>query len=161
MPEAAAPPVPDGVDPMAWLQAVAEVRAFCGWHLAPSLRETLTVDGSGSSLQLLPTLHLTELHSISSDGTDVTDPEWSDMGAVKGPRFWTAKYRGVVADITHGYDDFPLEVMAVLRSLASSGVSALGGIPTKMTSGPHSVELSNAAPLQRTILERYRVRPTP
>lgn len=155
--DAAAPPVPEGMDPTAWLAAVADVRGYCAWHLAPVVTETVTVDGSGGAVQLLPTLHLTGLTSITNDGVLVEEPQWSEMGAVRGPRYWTSKYRGVVAEITHGYAEFPLEVLAVLRSMAKDGLT-LTGKPRKFTSGPHSVELSDPSPLHLAVLERYRVK---
>lgn len=158
MPTAALPPTPPGIDETSWLAAVSEVRGYCRWHLAPSLTETVTVDGSGGSVQLLPTLHLTNLISITNDGTLVEEPQWSEMGAVRGPRYWTCKYRGVVAEITHGYEDFPPEVLAVIRSMASGAGGALGGTATRLTSGPHSVEFADPTPLHRAVLDRYRIR---
>lgn len=112
---------PEGIAEDDWLAACSAVRAYCGWHVAPSVTETVTVDGSGSSVQLLPTLHLTALLSITNAGIPVFDPEWSDMGAVRG--CWTAKYRGVEASIAHGYPQCPAEVLAVARAAAARIVS--------------------------------------
>ena len=49
------PALYEGVDPA----AQAAVRAYCGWHIAPSLSETLVLDGTGARAFILPTLHLT------------------------------------------------------------------------------------------------------
>lgn len=152
---------PQGVDAMAWAAACAAVRAYCGWHIAPSVTETVTVDGSGGSVQFLPTLHLTDLVSISSDGTVITDPEWSTTGMVRGS--WTSKFRGVVATMIHGYDECPDDVMAVLANLAESGDLMAGA--RQITSGPHSVTLTEAAqagasalsPGHMAVLDRYRI----
>jgi hypothetical protein len=86
------PTFPAGVDEDAWAATVAEVRAFCGWHIAPEVTETLTLDGPGGYVLVLPTLHLVDLVSVTNDGTAVTDPastgtsEWSGVKAVtSGP----------------------------------------------------------------------------
>src|SRR5512139_2364445 len=97
----ALPPTPAGVDDATWAATVAEVRAFCGWHIAPEVTETLTRDGSGGPVQVLPTLRLVDLISITNDGTAVTDPEWSTSGMVYAGTWarWTPKFRGVVAEV--------------------------------------------------------------
>ena len=153
---------PVGVDEFAWLAACEAVRSRCGWHIAPSVTETVTVDGSGGSVQFLPTLHLTALASITNAGSTVSDPEWSESGMVRGA-CWTSKFRGVVADITHGYDECPPEVLAVVRNLAESGAVMAGA--RQITSGPHSVTLTEAAqagasamsPAHLAVLDRYRI----
>lgn len=166
--DAPLPPVPAGVDDTAWAAAISAIRGYCQWHIAPNLPETVTVDGSGASVQLLPTLHLTALTSVTSDGIapdDLADVQWSQMGALKVSGCWSAKYRGVVAEIVHGFDFFPQEVLAVARSLAQ----APGSPALALTSGPHSVQLSPAGQagpsalqdLHKDVLERYRVRVRP
>ena len=155
-------PTPTGVEPVVWAAACEAVRAFCGWHVAPSVSESVTVDGSGGSVQFLPTLHLTALTSISSDGVEVTDPEWSAAGMVRGA-CWSRKFRGVTATMTHGYDEPPVEVVAVARNLAESAGVMPGA--RQITSGPHSVTLTEAAqagasamsPAHHAVLDRYRI----
>lgn len=153
---------PDGVDEFAWLAAWSAIRAYCEWHVTPSVTETVTVDGSGGSVQFLPTLHLTALTSITNDGATVSDPEWSEAGMVRGAA-WTSKFRGVEATMTHGYDDPPMEVVAVARNLAESAGAMPGA--RQITSGPHSVTLTEAAqagasamsPAHHAVLDRYRI----
>lgn len=164
--DAPLPPTPEGMDEAAWAAAISAIRGYCRWHIAPNLPETVTVDGSGAGVLLLPTLHLTEVTSITNDGTavdDLTVVQRSEMGALKiTSGTWSEKYGGVVAVIEHGYDFFPQELLAVARSLASSpGTPAL-----QLTSGPHSIQLSEAGqagpsalqPLHKEILDRYRIR---
>ena len=35
------------------------IREYCGWNIYPQVTETITVDGSGTSVLLLPTMNLT------------------------------------------------------------------------------------------------------
>lgn len=145
---------PAGVDADAWTAACAAVRAYCGWHIAPSVTEDVTVDGSGGSIQLLPTLHLTALTSITNDGTEVTDPEWSEAGMVRGS--WTSKFRGVVANMAHGFDECPPELLPVLRAIVS-GASLDGA--SSVTSGNHQVQFEQALnnSQHRATLDLYRM----
>ena len=158
------PPTPNGVDEDAWRGAIGAIRGYCGWHISPSITETLIVDGPGDSLLLLPTLRLTNLTALTIDGTPVAleDVQWSERGGVRGYRTSTAKWRGVSVEITHGYDEFPADLLAVARSMAAAGD---GSIAKRYQSGPHSVDLTDQAiagafaigPLQRNVLDRYRI----
>lgn len=153
-------PTPSGVDEQAWASACAAVRAYCGWHVAPSVTETVTVDGSGSSVQLLPTLHLTSLVSITNDGTAVTDPEWSEAGMVRGS--WTSKWRGVTAEMVHGYDDCPAEIVGILHEAASRGVagSAVSQVGQVRMGGVSGVPGAASFLMEQTaILDRYKLPP--
>ena len=148
---------PPGVDDLGWIEACRAVRDYCGWHIAPSVTETLTVDGPGGALLLLPTLYLTDVSSITSDGHAVTDPEWSQNGMVRG--CWSSKFRGVVAEITHGYDEAPAEVLAVAREMLD-GRSRTG--VSQVTTNSHQVSFDLAPDVrQRRVLNRYRLEPQP
>lgn len=149
---------PLGVDELRWNSVFDAVRAYCGWHIAPVVAETVTVDGSGTWEQLLPTLRLVALNSITNDGVVVADPEWSTSGVVRGG--WTRRYRGVVADMTHGYEQWPAELL----SLAADAVAAAGrGGVSSVTSRQHQVRFDAATLLaaledgQRSTLDRYRL----
>jgi hypothetical protein len=112
------PIAPDGVDADAWAAVVADVRGVCGWHIAPEVTETLTVDGPNSSVLILPTLRLVDVVSVLNDGTAVVDPEWSTSGMVR-TYCWTWKYRGVVAEITHGFEEWPEDLLAAMYEMAT------------------------------------------
>lgn len=150
-------PSPDGVDSITWDSACEAVRDYCGWHIAPSVTEEVTVDGSGGSIQILPTLRLTGITTITNDGHVVVQPEWSRDGIVRG--CWTGKFRGVVATITHGYDACPAEVFSVIREMidAQSRVGV-----SQVTNGSHQVSFEVSPDTrQRRILDRYRLEPQP
>lgn len=110
----------EGVDPDSLDAAVASVRAFCGWHIAPSRTETVTVDSYGSGTVILPSLHVTEVASVTVDGTPVTDFT-SRANGILDTWLWTSRYyprNGVVVTFTHGYDECPADVREVVVSLA-------------------------------------------
>lgn len=149
-------PTPPGVDEGAWASACAAVRAYCRWHVAPAVTEALTLDGPGGDLMFLPTLRLTDLTSITNDGDVVSSPEWSTSGMVRGAGCWTSKFRGVVAEVTHGYDECPAEVLTVVAEMvASAGRSGVSSV----TNHDHQVQF-DASMLdrrQRSLLDPYRL----
>jgi hypothetical protein len=158
---------PSGVDAQSWAAACEAVRGYCGWHIAPSVVEKITVDGPGGSLLLLPTLRLTDLTEVTSDGRPVTAPEWSEAGMVRGS--WSSRFRGITATITHGYDECPAEVLEIVRDLAKSGGRV--GVSSQ-SSGPHGVVYGmttassqagavGLSKLQQAALDRYRIPSTP
>ena len=155
----------------------AAIRAYCGWHIAPSITETVTLDGSGSYTLPLPTLHLTALSNVLNDGVAVT-PEWSEAGFARlattwretwdeGPswsgRGWTTKLRGVTLTMTHGFNDCPGEIMAVHDRLSMADKIALSGGTVRIgqvsvsgsTSG--NAHTSGMDPYCAAILDRYRI----
>lgn len=151
------PTAPVGVDADVWEATVAEVRASCGWHIAPSVEETVTVDGPGTHLLVLPTLHLTDLTDVTDDGSAVTSPEWSRTGMVRRPfGCWTHKFRGVTATMTHGYDEWPADLLAVMAEMATP--SSTTGVAKALTSGPYQVTFEESMrPSQREVLGRYKL----
>lgn len=169
MTDYALPPTPDGVDEFGWRAAVAAVRGYCGWHIAPSVTETLTVDGPGTGMLLLPTLHLTAVSAVNNDGEAVPEfdkLQWTERGAIRqNARYWSSSWRGVEATVTHGYEDFPADVLAVIRDMAKS-VDRIGA--SALTSGPHQVQFGvtgagvqagavGMSDLQKMVLDRYRI----
>lgn len=102
-------------------KAEATVRAYCGWHIAPvRTDDVLVMDGSGATVQQLPSLRVTAVSEVTNDGTVldvVNDLEWSADGYMRVPGRWTHKLRGVTAKITHGYATMPDEVQAVIDDL--------------------------------------------
>ena len=119
-------PTPDmfeGISP----EAQQAIRAFCGWHVAPSVEETLVLDGPGSGVLHLPSLHVTDVLEVLNDGTPIQDPEWSAAGLIRGP--WTTKFRGVRVRLVHGYpaDDLPYALQAAAARLQATAALAAAG----------------------------------
>jgi hypothetical protein len=164
MPTYPTPDLPGDVNEFAWEAAIAEIRAFCGWHIAPEVTETLTIDGPNGFVLHIPTLRLVDVVSITNDGNAVDSPEWSRNGLVRrgypyDPYYgvWTWKMRGVVAEVTHGFEEWPEDLLAVATAMAKTPSAALAGVKS-VTSGPHSftLESSITAP-QLDVLYRYQL----
>lgn len=86
--------------------ATAAVRRYCGWHIAPVLEHTFTVDGAGWQV-MLPTLRLVDVLEVLQDDVtvDLDTLEWSHDGYIRG--LSTYKLRGVQVTIQHGFESAP------------------------------------------------------
>src|SRR6188768_527783 len=87
-------------------QAEQAVHDFCGWHIAPSRTETVTLSGTATRNLLLPSLHVTAVTSVTVDG--VPQVEGVDYD-VHSEGYLTRRNRGwwvgdvIVVTFTHGY----------------------------------------------------------
>lgn len=171
-------PLPEGISDDAWFAASRTIRDYCRWHIAPEISETLTLDGNGSSLLRLPSAYVVDVASVSNDGVLVaTDGyEWSRFGMLRAVgRPWSRRFRGVVVELTHGYETCPEDVLEVAIQLAranavlTSQSGSMLALATGMTSGPHSFQISQAAQAgvvglsgqHRGVLNRYRLSSSP
>lgn len=109
-----------------YLDAAADtIRRYCGWHVAPVARESLTVKGSGSGELRLPSLRVVEVHSVTANGATVPVDQISSEGGVLtlSSGVWSAG--PVVADVTHGFD--ASDVAALAMSIAARARSTPSG----------------------------------
>lgn len=108
-----------------WLKAAhGAVRRFCGWHVAPVIEETITLDGSGGRDALLPSLRVVQLVSVLNDGADVTaSVDTSKAGILRLPSGkWTDRLGRITVSLRHGYDlDEVPEVAAIIAGVAKRG----------------------------------------
>jgi len=154
-------------------QVSAAVRNYLRWHLAPSLTETVTVDGSGASVLRLPTLYLTTLTSVTEndEAVDLDGVEWTEAGYLKRSCPWTCKLRGVSVSIVHGYSTTPLEVREIVMNAAARGLlTPAGGVVRDQEAvGDYSIsntysqigfnQAGGSALMEheKTVLDNYRI----
>lgn len=149
--------------------ATAGIRRYCGWHIAPVITEAVTLDGPGGRLLSFKTLRLVEILSLSERGEvlPVADLEWSELGNVMRRRGrWTDRFRGITAEIRHGYESAPDVVQIIQQVVANACASPMGA--TREQAGQLSVAWATTAPgvsggislLERdfAVLDLYRIR---
>jgi hypothetical protein len=99
------------------LSACEAIRREAGWHIAPSVTETLTLDSEGGPLLVLPTLYLTAVTEVrdmtGSEPQVLTGWRLSRKGLLSGCWF-PAGFSAVEVDVTHGYDACPPELFPVI-----------------------------------------------
>lgn len=160
--------------------AIGWARSYCGWHVWPQQSEQLVVDGSGSQLLQLPTLHVSAVEAVTEvpdwQGTDPDaepialverrDFTWSATGVLrKRSGVWTHEYRGVTVDLVHGYDAASVEdwlgviAKAVVRgaTLAGGEIARVGAIGFQSTPGAAAAGGSAFLQSEYAVLDRYRL----
>ena len=117
-------------------QAEALVRAYCGWHIAPSRGGSETFDAIADNVLLLKSLHVTAVASVTENGTtvDPSDYSWTEAGVLTR-RCWSWATGPIVATFTHGYDVPPPEVAAVVQAVAQRAFDNPGSRP-RAQAGP-------------------------
>lgn len=84
--------------------AADAIRAYCGWHVAPVITETIVRDGNGRSTLVLPSRRIVDVLSVKVDGTDVTKTvRWSEAGMLEGMLF-PRRFRAVEVTLEHGFE---------------------------------------------------------
>jgi len=151
-------------------QATALVRGYCGWRVTPSAAETVTLDGSGTSTQILPSLHVTAITSVTYDGVllDAADYTWSPIGVIEylraGPYFisacrWLTGLGKVVVVMEHGYPE-AADLAGIILARADRGQNVPDRVKST-TMGPRSEAYSDAGQEfsmeELAVLDRYRL----
>lgn len=145
--------------------ALAAARTYCGWHVTPVLaNQSVTVDGPGGTLLMLPTLALTSLIAVTEDSVvlDMTGLEWSTRGIVRklDGRLWTGRLRGITATISHGIASAP-DFEAVVLAAIDRGALASGSDTLARVIGPFQYDSTASEPgaiftnAERAVLDRY------
>lgn len=111
--------------------AAAAVRSYCGWHITPSVTETVEVWSPDGRSLFLQTLALTAVASVVQDGTTLDSSEctFDSYGHIKrtsGSRFSTSTR--VTVEFTHGYADWPDDAKDVVLAMAQRSISDTRGI---------------------------------
>lgn len=158
--------------------ASAMIRAFCGWHLAPTLRETIIVDGPGGHVVSLPTMHVVEIFAIDETfptfdpPVDIATLEWSRIGELRRVGgYWTTRYQGLQIDLEHGYPTgsaawaiaHSVALSVASRAILSpvSGVVREQTLVSSITYGQSSAGISGGtalAPSEFDALSTYKLR---
>lgn len=137
--------------------AASQVRKIAGWHIAPSITATVTLDHDGSSVLYLRSLYVTDVVSVrdvsGSTPRDLTGWRWSQDGMIEG--HFPAGFRSVEVTFTHGYKECPEDLLPVIASRTQRRV---------MQESLGSRSVSYSAESDRSVestLESYRLGPRP
>lgn len=96
--------------------AVAAVRNYCGWHIAPEVTETVRVYGEGTSVILLPSLKVQDVTQVMVDGREVFGYRWDTRGILY-LRGRVAAHVPIDVTLTHGYKTIPADVKTALSKM--------------------------------------------
>lgn len=146
------------------------VRAELGQALHPVVDDVVRVHGTGTELLTLPEVPVGEVASIVEDpdgaATELTsgvDFDWSPDGLLfRLSGTWRRRYRWYEITYSHGYDEIPDGIKAVVLRVAARGVVNPEGLATEQVQSAgvgyafdDSRMLTLSAPDRRS-LDRYR-----
>jgi hypothetical protein len=158
----------EGLEQLRLSAIIRDIRDYCGWHIAPTMDATITVDGSNAKVFQLPTLRLNSVTSVTENGTELVDDadyRWSADGSLIRAHRWTGRYRGVVAVVNHGYDQVPESITSVILDATGTALAVPVGEAVAAsvgeTMGPFSFERPDFkvefTAAQRRVLDHYRI----
>lgn len=140
--------------------AAGSVRDEAGWHIAPSVTETLTVVSPGGTALLIPSL----LYTITAvrDVTDAANPEtitnYVDRGSGVLHRGygWATDHKYEV-DVTHGYAACPPALLPVLAELCQ--LMGVNSALSQQSAGPFRIVIREGGLTETsaTTLARFKV----
>lgn len=124
--------------------AEAEVRSYCGWHIAPARVETARGIIGGGGWGLLRTLHLVAVTSVTVAGRelDPSDYRWTTDGILQLPPDY--QHQEAVSTFVHGHDVCPPNVASVVFEVASSAIEMPASPARDITAGPFRLTLGSS-----------------
>lgn len=133
-----------------------DVRGACGWHIAPQVTETVTLESEGERALVLPTLFLEDVLSVTYWNGD----DWAPVDSWDPILGWSAvscslrhpsgfpKGR-VRAEVVHGYPTVPASLKKALAALLSGKPSAAAVVSEGLPG--HTLTLDNTTPYHLTL----------
>src|SRR5690606_21026274 len=95
--------------------AGAQIRRLAGWHIAPEVTETLTVDSHGGDRLWLPTRHVVDVlavRDVTGDAPrELTGWRWSAAGLLEIRGRFPSGFRSVEVELVHGFDACPADLL--------------------------------------------------
>lgn len=127
--------------------ATRAIRDYCGWHVAPVVTETLTLDGTGTGTVLLPSRRVVGVASVKVDGVELEEDayEWSADGLLRRRRGrWPHRYRSLEVTLEHGFTDASVLADLVSSIAARVKIDPTGALATQRA-GTQSVGFTSGA----------------
>jgi hypothetical protein len=144
--------------------AIEAVVGYCGWHIAPSVTETVVLDGSGLTVQTLPSLNVTEISDVSELGNAVGQVDWSTYGVMekRNGGLWTDRRRGIAVTLTHGFAATPTWIVTMVCAMAGRAFLGSLGVIQEAAGGESATYHATSGavvmlPNERTMLNRLRL----
>lgn len=150
------------------------IRNECGWHIAPSITETITLDSEGGNLLRLPSMHVTAVSELVSRDDYTYDilngeVEWSKAGLIRlRPRrflagaSWSSPFRSdaefpvgyqaVTVTLTHGFELCPDDLIRYIAQAARQRILSETLVGRSVTFSPLDDIFTQSA-----TLDKYRV----
>lgn len=141
-----------------WLNAAQQsVRSYCGWHIAPNLEQTITLDGDGTRTLLLPSLHVTGITSVLVEDKEIVDDiDWSVKGIIQRRHgVFPEGLSSIKVKLKHGYDvEQVADVVSLILRVAKRAANGPGVIASQSANGSTvSYLTAGGAPISVPLLQ--------
>lgn len=112
--------------------ATDAVRDYCGWRVAKTATETITLASRGTRTIFLPSLHIVSIDAVIENGVTVAAGDgydWDEAGILHrvGRRRWHAGRRTVEVTLTHGHARCPGGIATAIASAVARGAFTPAG----------------------------------
>jgi hypothetical protein len=149
--------------------ALAAAKNYCGWHVTPVLTgQSVTLDGTGSNLLVLPTLNMTALTQVNEDGItlNLADLNWSPRGLIvkKSGYWWSSMFGSITVTFSHGYAtaaDFEDALLSSVDRGAFSPERIARSVGPFQYTEPSNTDAELFTDAERSILDLYALGKTP
>ena len=133
------------------------IRNYCGWHICPSVDCTAYPPG-GTTVMCLPAGYVSEIDTITEDGTAVTDYEWKRTGLIrKKCGRWSHTWDGIKVEYTAGYDEEAVpDLVDAVCSIASGVLAVSSGVVQESADGVSITYSTNAASVASALTSNYK-----
>ena len=130
------------------------IRAYAGWHIFPVITESVTIDGSGASALILPTLKVQEIDSVVEDGVELVDTDYElSVHAWLRKHCWTSRLSGVQVVMSHGFTVLPLDLEQLVNRIAVDGFASV----KSEAAGPFSRSFGDDGVSWTSVMNKYRL----
>lgn len=135
--------------------ASEQIRRICGWHIAPTIEQTLVLDHAGGPVLYLPSLRVVDVVSLKNHrtGIELSNWHWSGAGMVEGS--FPRGFRSIEVTLEHGYAECPADLLPVVAARTQRRVM-------QESLGSRSVSFSSEGDVAfESTLDLYRLGPRP
>lgn len=140
------------------ISAVSQaIRNYCGWHVSPNVECTTNITAQGSYI-VLPSVLVTDVKSVTDNGVELTDYEYSRQGLVRGAKPFTSKLDGVKIIFNSGIDN-DATLKNITAQIVSNAIAAPAGV-SRETAGEIEIrynELGEGMSGGISLMERDRM----
>jgi hypothetical protein len=129
--------------------ALAAVRSYCGWHIAPSLTTTVDVWSPDGSSLFLNTRALTSITSVVQDAVTLpaTSYIFDSFGVVsRTPGSYFSRLSRSTVTFVHGYTALPADVEQVVLGLAQRSINDTRGLVARPGTGQGVILMEGHGP---------------
>ena len=146
--------------------ASAAVRAYCRWHVAPVIEETVVLDATGGRVLQLKSMEVRDVSEVKVLGRVLDESEfaWSADGLLEGDKPFPCRYRSVEVTLQHGFDEVP-DLSAIASQIARFALASPMG-RTREQAGQIAVSWGTAEGMRWSesaleMMKPYRLQPMP